>query len=107
VKLRSRLIFLPNGTAMRARASAEANFFASLVSPSEVIAACEQSAALNALARQKHSADRPGRKRSSELATWDAAVDEGQTEAESRKPNLVGSTAAAARDERRVEVVLA
>ena len=77
---------------MSARARAEVNFFASLVTPSEVIAACEQSTALNALARQKHSADRPGRKRSSELATWDAAVDEGKSEAEWRKRNVLGVT---------------
>ena len=70
--------------------SAEANFFASLVNPSEVIAACEKSTALNALASQKHSADRPGRKRSTELAAWDAAVDEGKSEAEWRRRNLVG-----------------
>jgi len=92
---------------MPARASAEANFFASLVSPSEVIAACEQSTALNALTRQKHSADRPGRKRSSELATWDAAVDEGKSEAEWRKRTLIGVTAALTGDERRVDVALA
>ena len=92
---------------MSARASAEANFFASLVSPSEVIAACEQSTALNALTRQKHSADRPGRKRSSELATWDAAVDEGQSEAEWRKRNLLGVTAARPADEQRIEAALA
>ena len=92
---------------MPARASAEANFFASLVSPGEVIAACEQSTALNALARQKHSADRPGRKRSSELATWDAAVDEGKSEAEWRKHNLVGATAALTGSERQVEVASA
>ena len=79
---------------MPARASAEANFFASLVTPSEVIAACEQSTALNALTRQKHSADRPGRKRISELETWDAAVDEGTSEAEWRKRNLAGVIAA-------------
>lgn len=91
---------------MSALASAEANFFASLVSPSEVIAACEQSTALNALARQKHSADRPGRKRSSELASWDAAVDEGKPEAEWRKRNLLGVTAVPSGDGRRVEVAL-
>lgn len=92
---------------MPARASAEANFFASLMNPSEVIAACEQSTALSALTRQKHSADRPGRKRSSELATWDAAVDEGKSEAEWRKRKLVGVTTALTGDERRVEVALA
>jgi hypothetical protein len=92
---------------MPARACAEANFFASLVSPSEVLAACEQSPALNALTRQKHSADRPGRKRSNELATWDAAVDEGQSEAEWRKRNLAGLTTAQTGNERRVEVALA
>jgi hypothetical protein len=70
--------------------SAEANFFASLLNPSEVIAACEKSPALNTLARQKHSADRPGRKRSNELAAFDAAVDEGKSESEWRKRNLVG-----------------
>ena len=90
---------------MSARASAEANFFASLVTPSEVIAACEQSTALNALTRQKHSADRPGRKRSSELANWDAAVDEGKSEAEWRKRNLTELTEALNGDKRRVEVV--
>jgi len=92
---------------MSARAPAEANFFASLVTPSEVIAACEQSTSLNALTRQKHSADRPGRKRSSELATWDAAVDEGKSEAEWRKHNLVGATAALTGSERQVEVASA
>jgi hypothetical protein len=92
---------------MSAPASAEANFFASLMTPSEVIAACEQSTALNALTRQKHSADRPGRKRSTELATWDAAVDEGASEAEWRKRNLLGVRAAPTGDERRVEVALA
>ena len=92
---------------MSARALAEANFFASLMTPSEVIAACEQSTALNALARQKHSADRPGRRRSSELATWDAAVDEGQSEAEWRKRTLVGVTTALTGDERPVEVAFA
>jgi hypothetical protein len=92
---------------MPARASAEANFFASLVSPGEVIAACEQSTALNALARQKHSADRPGRKRSRELATWDAAVDEGQSDSEWRKRNLIGATEARTGDEPQVEVALA
>lgn len=91
---------------MPARVSAEANFFASLVTPSEVIAACEESTALNALSRKKHSADRPGRKRSSELATWDAAVDEGKSDAEWRKRNLVGVTAAPSGDDRRVEVTL-
>jgi hypothetical protein len=92
---------------MPAQACAEANFFASLLSPSEVIAACEQSPALNALTRQKHSADRPGRKRSSELANWDAAVDEGQSEAEWRKRNLAGLIAARTREEQWVEVALA
>jgi len=71
-------------------ASAEANFFASLMNPSEVIAACEQSTALNTLARQKHSADRPGRKRSNELAAWDAAIEAGKSEAEWRRKNLMG-----------------
>jgi hypothetical protein len=92
---------------MPARAFAEANFFASLVTPSEVIAACEQSAALNALTRQKHSADRPGRKHSSELATWDAAVDEGKSEVEWRKRNVVGVKAGLPGDERRIEDALA
>jgi hypothetical protein len=78
---------------MSARARAEVNFFASLVTPGEVIATCEQSTALNALARQKHSADRPGRKRSSELATWDAAVDEGKSESEWRKRNMADAAA--------------
>jgi hypothetical protein len=54
------------------------NFFASLVEPNAVLARCEQSTALNALARQRHSADRPGRKQSTELLVWDAAVDEGK-----------------------------
>ena len=92
---------------MSARAPAEANFFASLMTPSEVIAACEQSTALNALTRQKHSADRPGRKRNSELATWDAAVDEGKSEAEWRKHNLIGASATLTGNERQVEVASA
>ena len=79
-------------------ARAEANFFASLIYPAEVVAACEQSRALNALASQRHSADRPGRKRDQDLADWDAAVDEGKSEpdwrrkseAEWRRKNLVG-----------------
>jgi len=75
---------------MSASTSAEANFFAALMNPSEVIAACERSTALNALTSQKHSADRPGRKRSSELAAWDAAVEQGTSVAEWRKKNLVG-----------------
>ena len=76
---------------MSARAAAEANFFASLLTPAEVIAACERSASLAALASQKHSADRPGRKRSSDdLAAWDAAVDEGKSMAEWRRRNLIG-----------------
>ena len=54
------------------------NFFASLIDPSAVLAQCEQSPALNTLARQRHSADRPGRKQSTELLVWDAAVDEGK-----------------------------
>ena len=92
---------------MSAQASAEANFFASLISPSEVIAACEQSTALNALTRQKHSADRPGRKASTELATWDAAVDEGKSEAEWRKRNVLGVTVGLTGDGRLVDVALA
>jgi hypothetical protein len=76
------------------------------VTPSEVIAACEQSTALNALTRRKHSADRPGRKRSNELATWDAAVDEGQSEAEWRKRNLAGVIAALSDDEQPAEVAV-
>ena len=75
---------------MPARTRPEANFFASLLYPGEVVAACEQSTALNALASQKHSADRPGRKRSHDLAAWDAAVDEGKSDAEWRRKNLVG-----------------
>ena len=73
------------------RSSAEANFFASLVNPSEVLAACEKSTSLNALSSQKHSADRPGRKRSHELAAFDAAVDEGKSDAEWRRRNLVST----------------
>lgn len=92
---------------MPARTSAEANFFASLLSPSEVVAACEQSTALNALSRQKHSADRPGRKCSSDLAAWDAAVDDGKSDAEWRKRNLAGVTARlSGDDERPVTVAL-
>jgi hypothetical protein len=72
-------------------ASAEANFFASLLNPSEVIAACEKSTALNALSSQKHSADRPGRKRNHELAAFDAAVDEGRSDADWRRRNLIGA----------------
>jgi len=75
---------------MAARASAEANFFASLLNPSDVIAACERSSSLKALASQKHSADRPGRKHSTELAAWDAAVDDGKSEAEWRRKNVTG-----------------
>ena len=67
---------------------AEANFFSSLLNPGEVIARCEQSTSLNALASQKHSADRPGRKRNSDLAAWDAAVDEGKSDAEWRRRNI-------------------
>ena len=77
------------------------------MSPSEVIAACEQSTALNALTRQKHSADRPGRKASTELATWDAAVDEGKSEAEWRKRNVLGVTVGLTGDGRLVDVALA
>jgi hypothetical protein len=54
------------------------NFFASLIEPSAVLAQCEQSTALNTLARKRHSADRPGRRQSTELLVWDAAVDEGK-----------------------------
>jgi hypothetical protein len=54
------------------------NFFASLIEPNAVLARCEQSTTLNALARQRHSADRPGRRQSTELLVWDAAVDEGK-----------------------------
>jgi len=75
---------------MPAQARAEANFFASLLNPGEVVAACERSSALNALASRKHSADRPGRRRDSELVAFDAAVDAGRSEAEWRKHNLVG-----------------
>lgn len=71
-------------------ARAEANFFASLLYPGEVVAACEQSRALNALASQKHSADRPGRKRDQELVAYDAAIDQGKSDAEWRRKNLVG-----------------
>lgn len=76
---------------MSALACAEANFFASLLTPNDVIATCERSDALNALARQKHSADRPGRKRSQELAAWDAVVEEGKSEGEWRRRNLLGA----------------
>ena len=55
------------------------NFFASLVDPSAVLARCEQSTTLKTLARQRHSADRPGRMQSTELVAWDAAVDEGKS----------------------------
>jgi len=89
---------------MSALAPAEANFFASLVNPSEVVAACERSSALNALASQKHSADRPGRKHSRDLAAWDAAIDEGKSAAEWQKRNLVGMEDAATGRVKLVEV---
>ena len=76
---------------MTARTSAELNFFASLMNPGEVLARCERSTALNALTSQKHSADRPGRRQCNELAAWDAAVDQGKSDAEWRRRNLVGA----------------
>ena len=66
------------------RTPAEANFFASLVESAAVVAACEQSPALSALPCHKHSADKPGRRRTQELAEWDAAVDEGRSSAATR-----------------------
>ena len=68
--------------------SASSNFFASLVDPSAVLARCEQSATLMTLARQRHSADRPGRMQSMELKAWDAAVDEGKSPITSRARSL-------------------
>jgi hypothetical protein len=94
-------------TSMSALDCAEANFFASLLNPSDVIATCERSTALNALARQKHSADRPGRKRSQELAAWDAVVEEGKSEAEWRRRNLLGAQPAQANDPELAEAVCA
>ena len=67
-----------------------ANFFASLVDPSAVLARCEQSTSLRALASKRHSADRPGRKQSTELVAWDAAVDEGKSLSAWRAKNVVG-----------------
>jgi hypothetical protein len=67
-----------------------ANFFASLVDPSAVLARCEQSSTLKALAAKRHSADRPGRKQSTELVAWDAAVDEGKSLSAWRARNVVG-----------------
>jgi hypothetical protein len=64
------------------------NFFASLVDPSAVVAHCEQSPAIRNLARQRHSADRPGRKQNAELVSWDAAVDEGKSPNMWRAKNL-------------------
>ena len=64
------------------------NFFASLVDPNGVLALCEQSNALKTLARQRHSADRPGRKQATELVAWDAAVDEGKSPSASRAKDL-------------------
>jgi len=75
---------------MPSRETAEANFFASLLYPREIVATCENSAALNALASRKHSADRPGRRRDDELASWDAAIDNGQADAKWRRQNLTG-----------------
>ncbi len=68
-----------------------ANFFASLVDPSAVLARCEQSAALKTLSSKRHSADRPGRKQSTDLAAWDAAVDEGKSLGTWRAKNLLGA----------------
>jgi hypothetical protein len=67
------------------------NFFASLLDPSAVLALCERSAALKTLARQRHSADRPGRKQATELVAWDAAVDEGKALSVSRAKHLPGT----------------
>ena len=67
-----------------------ANFFASLVDPSAVLARCEQSTTLKALATKRHSADRPGRKQSTDLVAWDAAVDEGKSLNAWRAKNVVG-----------------
>ena len=92
---------------MPAQARAEANFFASLLNPSEVVAACERSTALSALASRKHSADRPGRRRDSELAAFDAAVDAGKSEAEWRKRNLIGMEDVVTGGVRLVEVACA
>jgi hypothetical protein len=64
--------------------SVSSNFFASLLDPSAVLARCEQSPTLKTLARQRHSADRPGRMQSTELVAWDAAVDEGKPLAAAR-----------------------
>jgi hypothetical protein len=72
-----------------------ANFFASLVDPSAVLARCEQSTALKTLSSQRHSADRPGRKQSTDLVAWDAAVDEGKSLSTWRSKNLVGIDASA------------
>ena len=67
-----------------------ANFFASLVDPSAVLARCEQSPSLKTLSSKRHSADRPGRKQSTELVAWDAAVDEGKSLSAWRAKNVVG-----------------
>lgn len=75
---------------MLSRENAEANFFASLLYPHEIVATCENSPALKALACRKHSADRPGRLRDDDLATWDAAIDSGQADAKWRRQNLIG-----------------
>jgi len=74
---------------MQSRENAETNFFASLLYPREIVATCENSPALNALVSRRHSADRPGRWRDDELATWDAAIDNGQ-DAKWRRQNLTG-----------------
>lgn len=76
---------------MQSRVNAEANFFASLLYPSEIVATCENSPTLNALASRKHSADRPGRHRDDELASWDAAIDSDQANAKWRRQNLTGT----------------
>jgi hypothetical protein len=70
--------------------SAASNFFASLVDPSAVLARCEQSTSLKTLSSKRHSADRPGRKQSTDLAAWDAAVDEGKSLSTWRAKNLLG-----------------
>ncbi|HVQ04139.1 MAG TPA: hypothetical protein VMT14_11515 [Burkholderiaceae bacterium] len=67
-----------------------ANFFSSLVDPSAVLARCEQSPSLKTLSSKRHSADRPGRKQSTELVAWDAAVDEGKSLSAWRAKNVVG-----------------
>ncbi|KAB2875718.1 MAG: hypothetical protein IT503_03225 [Burkholderiaceae bacterium] len=74
---------------MPSRETAEANFFASLLDPGAIVAACQRSPALNALTSRKHSADRPGRRHDDELASWDAAIDD-QAFAQWRRRNISG-----------------